>query len=187
MLNKVILRGHIGRDPEVKVTKKGRQIATFFLATRFSWKDEDGEWQIHTDWHRITIFRESTIGWVKNILKKGDMVDVEGRLSYHCWADKFQQRRFTTHVVIEDGQGRVECLPKASQAEGANAQENYFNQKKSFLIEDTLQNLSSSSPLSSQKQGKRGIEEKSSFHASQSYSPTSQNLSRGENTQEDVK
>ncbi len=183
MLNKVILRGHLGRDPEIKVTQKGRKIATFFLATRFSWKDEDDEWQIHTDWHRITIFRESTIGWVKNILKKGDMVDVEGRLSYHSWADKFQQRRFTTHVVIEDGQGRVEYLPKASQEEGANAQENNFNQKESSLIGDTLQNL----PPSPRRQETRGIDEESTFHASQTYSSISQNLSRGENTQEDLK
>ena len=185
MLNKVILRGHIGRDPEVKVTQKGRQIATFFLATRFSWKDEKGEWQTHTDWHRITIFRESTIGWVKDILKKGDMVDVEGRLSYHCWADKFQQRRFTTHVVIEDGQGWVEYLPKASQEEGANAQENSFNQKESSLIGDTLQNLSLSP--SSRRQETRGTDEESTFHASQSYSSISQNLFQRENPQEDIK
>ncbi|MBP9777451.1 MAG: single-stranded DNA-binding protein [Alphaproteobacteria bacterium] len=173
MLNKVILRGHIGRDPEVKMTKKGRQIATFFLATRFSWKDEDGEWQIHTDWHRITIFRESTIGWVKNILKKGDMVDVEGRLSYHCWADKFQQRRFTTHVVIEDGQGRVEYLPRASQEEGVSTQET--------IQKDTLQDL----PLFLSSRRETGQEPP--FHASQSYSSISQNLSQGENSQEDLK
>ena len=179
MLNKVILRGHIGRDPEVKVTQKGRQIATFFLATRFSWKDEKGEWQTHTDWHRITIFRESTIGWVKDILKKGDMVYVEGKLSNHSWIDKFQQKRFTTHVVIEDWHGRIEHLRenlrscKTSHEEGASAQET--TQK------DTLQDphlfLSS----------RRETGQEPAFHASQVYSPTSQNLSRGENPQEDIR
>ena len=175
MLNKVILRGNIGRAPEIKVTQKGRQIATFFLATHFSWKDEDSEWQTHTDWHRISVFRESTIGWIKDTLKKGDMVYVEGKLSNHSWIDKFQQKRFTTHVVIEDFHGRIEHLRscKTSQEEGASAQET--------IQKDTLQDL----PLFLSSRRETGQEP--SFHASQSYSSISQNLSRGENSQEDVK
>lgn len=146
MLNKIILRGHLSRDPEIKLTQKGRKIASFFLATNFSWKDEVGEWQTHTDWHQISVFRESTITWIKDVLKKGDMVYVEGKLSYHSWTDKYNQRRFTPHVMIEDWHGRIEYLRSRKnlpQEEKLESQEDEQDSKDFFPIEETLEDSSS--------------------------------------------
>jgi len=110
MLNKVILQGNIGRAPKIALTQEGKKMVTFSLATTQSWKDLTGEWQSTTDWHQVTIFRESTIGWAKDVLKRGDPVYVEGKLSYHRWTDNHGQQRSTTHVVIAGREGRVQIL-----------------------------------------------------------------------------
>lgn len=142
MLNRIILRGYLGRNPEIKTMQNGKQMATFFLATTFSWKNEESEWQSHTDWHRVSVFRESSIGWIKDIMKKGDMVYLEGRLSYHAWTDKYQQKRFTPHIIIEDFHGRVEHLRSrkpSSPKETSESLEDQQNSKYSCLFEETLE------------------------------------------------
>lgn len=108
MLNKVILHGNIGRAPKVFLTQEGKEIATFSLATSTSWKDKSGEWQKSRDWHRITVFHSYTIGRIKDVLKKGDPVFVEGKLSYHRWTDKFGQERATPYVMVTGREGRIE-------------------------------------------------------------------------------
>jgi single-strand DNA-binding protein len=110
MLNKVILQGNIGRAPEIWTTQDGREIATFSLATNSSWKDSDGEWQTCTDWHKITVFRESTVRWIKDVLKKGDAVYVEGKLTYQHKTDKTHRARIIPHIVIFGYEGKVEHL-----------------------------------------------------------------------------
>lgn len=115
MLNRVTLQGNIGRVPSIALTQDGREIASFSMATTQSWKDESGEWQSATDWHRITVFRESTIRWIKDILKRGDPVYVEGKLTYQQWTDKYGQSRLTSHVVVAGRDGRVECFKPRTQ------------------------------------------------------------------------
>ena len=115
MLNRVTLQGNIGRVPSIALTRDGREIASFSMATTQNWKDESGEWQSATDWHQITVFRESTIRWIKDILKRGDPVQVEGKLTYQQWTDKYGQPRRTSHVVVAGREGRVECFKPRSQ------------------------------------------------------------------------
>ncbi len=115
MLNRVTLEGNIGRAPRISLTQDGREIVTFSLATSVYWKDGMGEWQSVTDWHCVIVFRESTIGWIKDILKRGDMVHVEGKLTYQKWTDKYGQARFTPRVVISEREGRVEVLKSRTQ------------------------------------------------------------------------
>ncbi|OJW46256.1 MAG: hypothetical protein BGO67_08545 [Alphaproteobacteria bacterium 41-28] len=110
MLNKVILQGNIGRTPKVWLTQEGREIATLSLATSSFWKDANGELQTCVEWHRVTVFRESTVTWIKNSLKKGDCIYVEGKLTYQQWTDKFGQSRYTPHVVVTGREGRIEYL-----------------------------------------------------------------------------
>ncbi len=110
MLNRVILQGNIGRNPKVCLTQEGKEIITFSLATTQNWRDETGEWQSATDWHHIVVFRESTIKWMKNVLRRGDPVYLEGKLSYHQWIDKYGQKRYTPHVVISGRDGRIKDL-----------------------------------------------------------------------------
>ncbi|MBP9776866.1 MAG: single-stranded DNA-binding protein [Alphaproteobacteria bacterium] len=115
MLNRVTLQGNIGRVPSIALTQDGREVASFSMATTQNWKDESGEWQSATDWHQITVFRESTIRWIKDILKRGDPVCVEGKLTYQQWTDKYGQPRRTSHVVVAGREGRVECFKPRTQ------------------------------------------------------------------------
>jgi single-strand DNA-binding protein len=115
MLNRVTLQGNIGRVPSIALTQDGREAASFSMATTQNWKDESGEWQSATDWHQITVFRESTIRWIKDILKRGDPVYVEGKLTYQQWTDKYDQPRRTSHVVVAGREGRVECFQPRTQ------------------------------------------------------------------------
>jgi len=115
-MNKVTLTGNLGNDPELYLTQDGREIVTFSLATNHSWKDETGEWQSATDWHQVSVFRESTIRWVKDVLKRGHKVYVEGKLTYQHWTDKFGQKRITPYVVITDREGCIEEVRSAAHS-----------------------------------------------------------------------
>lgn len=134
-MNKVILKGNIGRTPRFSLTQKGKEVAKFFLATSMSWKGKDSEWQTHTEWHRITVFKESTIRWLKDILKQGDTIYVEGKLSYHRWTDKYGQARGTPHIMITKHDGRVEFIrsPHTRNQETRN----HEDQKKEGDYEET--------------------------------------------------
>ena len=133
MRNKVILKGNVGRAPRVFLTQEGKEIVSFSLATKAYWKDESGEWQSTTDWHQITVFRESTVRWVKDVLKRGDHVSVEGKLTYQHWTDKYGQPRITSHVVVSDFGGKVEHFRPLQS-----------NLKDNNLIPKKVQNFSSS-------------------------------------------
>lgn len=137
MINKVTLYGNVGRSPEVFLTQDGREIATFALATSVYWKDKIGEWQSATDWHRITVFREATVGWIKNSLRRGDKVFVEGKLTYHYWTDKLGKERRTAHVVVSGFGGKFERLSQASSYSQLCPQDG-------DVIPDTKQNSPSS-------------------------------------------
>lgn len=113
MFNRVILQGNTGRSPRLALTQEGKELLTFSVATVQSWKDEAGEWVSVTDWHHIAIFRESTIRWLKNRLKRGDPVYIEGKLTYHSWIDKYGQKRFTPHVTIAGRDGHIVHFPSA--------------------------------------------------------------------------
>jgi len=110
MLNRVVLQGNIGRDPRISLTQDGKKIVNFSLATTEYWKDKTGEWQSTTDWHNVTIFRESTVGWAKDVLKRGDSVYVEGALSYNHWIDRHGEKRITAHVCVAARDGKVRQL-----------------------------------------------------------------------------
>ena len=121
MRNSVTLEGRLGRHPDVFMTQKGRQIAKISLATSSTWKEETGEWQTKTSWHEIIIHRNSTIGWVKDVLKQGDLVCVEGRLSYHFWKDGYNQRRRKAQVVVSEHYGKVERPMDQKRSEESTA------------------------------------------------------------------
>lgn len=135
MLNKVILKGNVGRAPRAFLTQEGKEIVTFSLATKASWKDESGEWQSTTDWHKITVFRESTVRWVKDLLRRGDPVYVEGKLTYQHWADKYGQPRVTSHVVVSEFRGKVEHFrPLQSNLKDNNLIPERVQNSSSFLV-----------------------------------------------------
>jgi len=101
-VNKVILLGNLGKDPEVKSTPSGMSIATFSLATSSSVKDKDGNWQDKTEWHNIKAFGR-TAEIAGEYLKKGRTVYIEGRIHYESWDDKETgQKKYRTEILANE-------------------------------------------------------------------------------------
>src|SRR3984957_6242533 len=101
-VNKVILLGRLGKDPEVKFTPSGPPVAKFSLATNERFKDKDGQWQDRTEWHNITAWQR-TAEIAGEYLKKGSQVYIEGSLRTHSWDDKTSgQKKYMTEVVVND-------------------------------------------------------------------------------------
>lgn len=141
MFNRVILQGNTGRSPKLCLTQEGKEILTFSIATVQSWKDKMGEWQSITDWHHIVIFRESTIKWLQRVLKRGDPVYIEGKLTYHSWIDKYGQKRFSPHVTIAGRDGHVVHLPSAvvrSQSSNSNSNPAIQDNPNSVCLEEEI-------------------------------------------------
>ena len=99
-VNKVVLIGHLGGDPETRFTPSGAAVANFNLATNESWKDANGDIQDKTEWHRCVMFGKSA-ELAGDLLKKGQLVFTEGKLQTRNWEDKDGVKRYTTEVVCE--------------------------------------------------------------------------------------
>jgi single-strand DNA-binding protein len=101
-VNKVILIGNLGADPEIRRTQDGRPIANLRVATSESWRDKaTGEQREKTEWHRVVIFNEGLCRIVEQYLKKGSKVYLEGQLQTRKWQDQSGQDRYTTEVVLQ--------------------------------------------------------------------------------------
>ena len=99
-VNKVVLVGHLGGDPETRFTPSGAAVANFNLATNESWKDTNGELQDKTEWHRCVMFGKSA-ELAGELLKKGQLVYMEGKLQTRNWEEKDGIKRYTTEVVCD--------------------------------------------------------------------------------------
>ena len=102
-LNKVLLIGRLGADPEIKQMVNGKNVARFSLATDQTWKDKNtGEKKQKTEWHRVVIFNEGLVNVIQQYLKKGSQVYIEGQLSTRKWRDeKSGQDKYSTEVVLQ--------------------------------------------------------------------------------------
>ena len=101
-VNKAILVGNLGRDPEIKTTANGNKIANLNLATSESWRDkQSGERKEKTEWHRMVIFNEPLAKIAEQYLKKGAKVYLEGALQTRKWQDQSGQDKYTTEVVLQ--------------------------------------------------------------------------------------
>lgn len=101
-VNKVILIGNLGRDPEVRSMQNGGKVANLSLATSDSWRDrQSGERRERTEWHRVVIFDERLVDVAEKYLRKGSKVYLEGELQTRKWQDQSGQDRYTTEVVLQ--------------------------------------------------------------------------------------
>ena len=101
-INKVTLIGNVGRDPEIRTTQDGKEIASITLATSDSWKDkQSGERKERTEWHRIVIFADGLVNIVKNYVKKGSKLYIEGSLQTRKWVDNSGVERYTTEITLQ--------------------------------------------------------------------------------------
>lgn len=98
MVNKVILIGNLGKDPEIRRLENGAVVAKFSVATNESYKDKNGEWQDQTEWHTVVAWR-AMAEKAESTLKKGAMVYIEGKLSHRTWKDQDGNDRYSTEVV----------------------------------------------------------------------------------------
>lgn len=102
-LNKVTLIGNLGKDPEIRTTNDGKEIASFSLATSDTWKDKaTGERKERTEWHRIVVFNEGLVGVIKNYVQKGSKLYIEGSLQTRKWTDSSGAEKYTTEVVLQN-------------------------------------------------------------------------------------
>ncbi|MDC8832967.1 single-stranded DNA-binding protein [Alteromonas gilva] len=102
-INKVILVGNLGNDPEVRYMPNGNAVANLSLATSESWKDQQGQMQERTEWHRLTMYRRLA-EVAGEYLKKGSQIYVEGKLQTRKWQDQQGQDRYTTEIIVDQMQ-----------------------------------------------------------------------------------
>lgn len=118
-INKVILVGNLGRDPEIRAMQDGREVANLALATSESWKDKNtGERKEKTEWHRVAIFNEGLVKVAKNYLSKGSKVYIEGQLQTRKWTNKEGQEQYTTEVVLQGYNGNLTMLDSKGSGGG---------------------------------------------------------------------
>lgn len=118
-VNKVILIGNLGRDPEVRTTQDGTKVVNFTIATSETWNDRaSGERKERTEWHRVVIFNERLGEIAERYLRKGSKVYVEGSLQTRRWTDQSGQEKYTTEVVLSRFRGELTLLDSRGGAEG---------------------------------------------------------------------
>ena len=137
-LNKVLLIGRLGADPEIKQMVNGKSVARLSLATSQSWKDKNsGEKKEKKEWHRIVVFNEGLVNVVQQYLKKGAQIYVEGQLTTRKWKDEQSgQDKYSTEIVIQGYNSSLTMLG------GNNQANNIPSQDSGKSVEDTSQDIS---------------------------------------------
>ena len=119
-VNKVILVGNVGKDPEIRRTQDGRPIANLSLATSETWRDKaTGERKERTEWHRVVIFSEPLCKVVEQYVKKGSKLYIEGALQTRKWTDQSGAEKYSTEVVLQGFSGTLTMLDAAGAGRGS--------------------------------------------------------------------
>jgi single-strand DNA-binding protein len=140
-LNKVLLIGRLGADPEIKQMVNGKSVARLSVATSQSWKDKStGERKEKTEWHRVVIFNEGLVSIAQQYLKKGANIYVEGALTTRKWKDESSgQDKYSTEVVLQGYNSSLTMLDGKSKSDNSNL----VSENKSSLPNDDSQAVSS--------------------------------------------
>lgn len=116
MVNKVILIGNVGQDPEIRSTQDGKEVATFSLATSERWRDKNSkEVKEKTEWHRVVVFAQGLVGVIKSYVKKGAKLYIEGQLQTRKWTDSNGADRYSTEIVLQNFNAIIEILDGKSE------------------------------------------------------------------------
>ncbi len=127
-INKVILVGNLGKDPETRATQSGSEICNLTIATSEQWKDKQtGERKEKTEWHRVVIFNEGLVRVAKEYLRKGSKVYIEGQLQTRKWTNKEGQEVYTTEVVLQNYNGNLTLLDRPNR-DGNSAGSSSYDQ-----------------------------------------------------------
>ncbi|MDR1561266.1 MAG: single-stranded DNA-binding protein [Holosporaceae bacterium] len=139
-INKAILVGNVGRDPEVRTAQDGSKIVSFSVATSEYWKDKaSGERKERTEWHRIVVFNQNLAEVCEKYLHKGSKVYIEGQLQTRRWQDPNGVEKYTTEIVLSRFRGELTLLDSRTP-EGASAMENPHDDRPSanVVIDDDI-------------------------------------------------
>jgi len=138
-LNKVLLIGRLGADPEIKQMVNGKSVARLSIATSQSWKDKStGERKEKTEWHRVVIFNEGLVNVVQQYLKKGANVYIEGALTTRKWKDESSgQDKYSTEIVLQGYNSSLTMLDGRSKSDSSNL----VTENKSSLPNDDIQSV----------------------------------------------
>ncbi len=117
-VNKVILVGNLGADPEARSLNSGGEVVNMRVATSESWKNKDGERQERTEWHNVVIFNENLGRVAKSYLRKGSKVYLEGQIQTRKWQDQTGNDRYTTEIVLQRFRGELVLLDSAGSSRG---------------------------------------------------------------------
>src|SRR5215813_7633260 len=120
-VNKVILVGNLGADPEARSLNNGGEVVNMRIATSEQWKDRDGNRQERTEWHNIVIFNENLGRVAKNYLRKGSKVYLEGQIQTRKWTDQSGNDRYTTEIVLQRFRGELVLLDSREGAGGGRS------------------------------------------------------------------
>jgi len=119
-VNKVILVGNLGRDPEARQMQDGNPVVNLSLATSESWRDKNtGERREKTEWHRVVIFNERLADVAQKYLRKGSKIYIEGQLQTRKWTDQSGVEKYSTEVVLQRFRGELQMLDRAGEGGGA--------------------------------------------------------------------
>jgi len=125
-VNKVILVGNLGKDPEIRSLGSGDKVANLRIATSEQWRDKaSGERKEKTEWHSVVIFNEQAVRVAENYLKKGSKVYVEGALQTRKWQDQSGQDKYTTEIVVNRFRGELTMLDGRGEGAGEGGAESY--------------------------------------------------------------
>lgn len=134
-LNKVTLIGNVGKDPEIRSTQDGREVASFSLATSESWKDKSGERKERTEWHRVVIFSQPLVTIIKNYVHKGSKLYLEGSLHTRKWSDQNGVEKYTTEVVLQAYSGTMVMLDSKGGGHSSHANDSHTSEKSPSHLE----------------------------------------------------
>ena len=141
-INKVILVGNIGNDPEIRSTSDGREIANFSLATSESWKDKNtGERKSKAEWHKVSVFSQGLVGIIKNYVKKGTKVYLEGQLQTRKWTDNAGVEKYTTEIVLQNFNSTLSILDSKQSESNTSHDKGFAKVEKAFsddIIDDDI-------------------------------------------------
>ncbi|NCN83789.1 MAG: single-stranded DNA-binding protein [Sphingomonadales bacterium] len=125
-INKVIIVGNLGKDPEVRTFANGGKVCNFSVATSESWKDKQtGERKEKTEWHNISIYNEGLAGVAEKYLRKGSKVYLEGKLQTRKWQDQSGNDRYSTDVVLQGFDAKMEMLDKPGGGQGGGSNDGW--------------------------------------------------------------
>jgi len=119
-VNKVILVGNLGQDPESRTFSNGGEVVNLRIATSENWKDRDGNRQERTEWHSVAIFNENLGRVAKSYLRKGSKVYIEGQLQTRKWQDQSGNDRYTTEIVLQKFRGELVLLDAKGEGGGGS-------------------------------------------------------------------